>query len=208
MHRFRLVLPLTLPHAALASVEYRGYIIPKGTTIFPNACKKMQIFWRLSFRSSCAPVRYLLTENGIKPRVDGRDLKPILFLPLIASVVHCFAILILINPLCPGIHLAQNSAHNRTAIQIMNVRNLLWAFNFDIKTLDMFVFSKEVATGPIPFKGKITPRTAEKADIICHESLDAADTFSKFEFGLSPKDKEFVTRSRAQDRQNWVHVLL
>jgi hypothetical protein len=37
-----------------------------------------------------------------------------------------------------------------------------------------------------------------KAEIIEREFLDASDTFSKFEFGLSPEDREFVANSRAR----------
>ena len=55
-----------------------------------------------------------------------------------------------------------------------------------------------LATGPLPFKCKISPRTAAKAEIIQYEFLEAADTFSKFEFELSPEDKEFVAKSRAR----------
>ncbi|KAJ7620374.1 hypothetical protein FB45DRAFT_1006919 [Roridomyces roridus] len=48
---------------------------------------------------------------------------------------------------------------------------------------------------PLPFKCRITPRTAEKAEIIRREFFDAANTFKNFEFGLS-EDTEFVLRSR------------
>ena len=49
---------------------------------------------------------------------------------------------------------------------------------------------------PRAFKCRITPRTAEKAEIIQREFLEAADTFSKFEFDLCPKDQEYVAKSR------------
>ncbi|KAJ7236781.1 hypothetical protein C8J57DRAFT_1087975, partial [Mycena rebaudengoi] len=51
---------------------------------------------------------------------------------------------------------------------------------------------------PRPFRCKITPRSAEKAEIIEREFLESADTFSKFEFGLSQEDKEFVAKSRGK----------
>ncbi|KAF8176357.1 hypothetical protein K438DRAFT_1727305, partial [Mycena galopus ATCC 62051] len=38
---------------------------------------------------------------------------------------------------------------------------------------------------PRPFRCKITVRSAEKAEIIEREFPEAADTFSKFESGLS-----------------------
>jgi hypothetical protein len=57
-----------------------------------------------------------------------------------------------------------------------------------------------IATAPLPFKCRITPRTAAKARIIENEFLETADTFSKFEVGLSPEDKEFVAKSREHAR--------
>ncbi|KAK7016903.1 hypothetical protein R3P38DRAFT_2988185 [Favolaschia claudopus] len=84
--------------------------------------------------------------------------------------------------------------------------NFVWAFNFTPDTdaqgnpihLDTFDYTKGIGTSPRPFKCKITPRSAEKADLIKQEFLEAANTFSKFEFGLSEEDKEFVMRSRAR----------
>jgi hypothetical protein len=54
-----------------------------------------------------------------------------------------------------------------------------------------------MSTGPLPFKCRITPRTAQKAEIIEHAFLQATDTFEKFEAGLNSEDREFVAKSRA-----------
>jgi hypothetical protein len=110
--------------------------------------------------------------------------------------------------------LAQNSIN-------INAMNLVWAFNFETDTdsggnpikLDTFDYQKvnwlypilqayvtKIAQGllavPRPFRCKITPRSAEKAEIIEREFLEAADTFSKFEVGLSQEDRGFVAKSR------------
>lgn len=53
---------------------------------------------------------------------------------------------------------------------------------------------------PRPFKCRIIPRTAEKAEIIEHEFLEAADMFSKFEFDLTPEDQDYVAKLRGQGR--------
>ena len=37
-HRWRPVAPLALPHANTEDFTYKGYLIPKGTTIFVNSC--------------------------------------------------------------------------------------------------------------------------------------------------------------------------
>ncbi|KAJ7472463.1 hypothetical protein B0H11DRAFT_1729519, partial [Mycena galericulata] len=88
--------------------------------------------------------------------------------------------------------------------QNINAMNFVWAFDFRADTdvagnpikPDTFAYQKGILTAPCPFKCKITPRTAQKAEIIEREFVEAADTFSKFEFGLSAEDKEFVVKSR------------
>ncbi|KAJ7763169.1 cytochrome P450 [Mycena maculata] len=186
-HRFRPVLPLLVPHATIAVEEYQGYIIPEGATIFINAWGIFHDPALFDSPEDFIPDRYLLTENGTKPGVDGSHLRS----TLAFGAGRRF---------CSGGHLAQN------AIKI-NAMNLLWAFDFNpavdsngrpIK-VDTFAYSKGATMGPSPFKCNITPRSKEKAEIIEREFLEAADTFSKFEFGLNPEDQEFVTKSRAQD---------
>ncbi|KAK7052015.1 putative cytochrome P450 [Favolaschia claudopus] len=168
-HRFRPVAPLHIPHRALNDEECIYCI----TELYDDP-------------ENLIPERYLLNENGTKPGADGSDLRPNLPFGVGRRV-------------CPGIHLAQNSIN-------INTMNFVWAFNFTPDTdtqgnpilLDMFDYHKGIGTGPRSFRCKITPRSAEKADIIEREFLEAADTFSKFEFGLSEEDKEFVVRSRVR----------
>ncbi|KAJ7807024.1 cytochrome P450 [Mycena olivaceomarginata] len=180
-HRFRPIAPLGAPHATLATEEYHDFIIPKGTTIFVN----MSLF---DNPEDFIPERYLLSEHGTKPGVDGSDLRP--------TFPFGFG-----RRICPGMYLAQNSIN-------LNAMNLLWAFDFkpDIDSngnpipVDIFAYRNGLSMAPLPFKCRITPRTAAKAGIIENEFLETADTFSKFEVGLSPEDKEFVARSREHAR--------
>ncbi|KAJ7843055.1 cytochrome P450 [Mycena olivaceomarginata] len=188
-HRFRPVAPLMIPHCTLTAEEYNGFIIPQGTTIFVNAWGIFHDPELYDDPENFIPDRYLLTENGTKPGVDGSDLRP----------TYAFGVG---RRICPGIHLAQNSIN-------INAMNLVWAFNFTTDTdaegnpieLDTFDYQKGILTGPRPFKCKISPRSVEKAEIIEREFLEAADTFSKFEFGLSSEDKEFVANSRVHVRR-------
>ncbi|KAJ7276612.1 cytochrome P450 [Mycena rebaudengoi] len=185
-HRFRPVAPLLIPHATIAQEEYKGYVIPKGATIFVNVWGIFHDPELYDDPESFIPDRYLLTKNGTKPEVDGSDLRPNLGFGVGRRI-------------CPGIHLAQNSIN-------INAMNLVWAFNFKTDTdsngnpvkLDTFNYQKGFVSTPCPFRCKITPRSAMKAEIIEREFLDASDTFSKFEFGLSPEDREFVANSRAR----------
>ncbi|KAJ7607184.1 hypothetical protein FB45DRAFT_1135693 [Roridomyces roridus] len=133
------------------------------------------------------PERFLLSENGTKPGVDGSDLRH--NLPF--GVGH---------RICPGIHLAQHSIN-------FNAVNLIWAFQFspDIDASgnpippDTSAYQRGMFTAPEPFRCTIKPRSKERADIIEHEFFEATDTFKKFEHGLSAEDREFVHKSRAQE---------
>ncbi|KAF8209627.1 cytochrome P450 [Mycena galopus ATCC 62051] len=182
-HRFRPVAPL-LPHSTLTTEEYNGFIIPQGATIFVNVWGIFHDPELYDDPESFIPARYLLSENGTKPGVDGSDLRPTL--PFGVG-----------RRICAGIHMAQNSIN-------LNAMNLVWAFDFTIDVdadgnpikLDTFDYQKGILAGPRPFKCKITPRSTERAELIEREFLEAADTFSKFEFGLSQEDQEFVAKSK------------
>lgn len=186
VHRFRPIGPLMVPHATLAPEEYRGFIIPKGATIFVNLWGIFHDPALYENPEEFTPERYMLTENGAKPGIDVSDLRPNLAFGVGRRS-------------CPGIHLAQNSINLLTLY-------LLWAFDFDtdIDKLgnpvkpDTFAFKQGLGTGPLPFQCRIAPRTTEKAEIIKREYLDAGDTFRKFEFGLGPEDAEFLAQSRAE----------
>ncbi|KAJ7622347.1 cytochrome P450 [Roridomyces roridus] len=112
------------------------------------------------------PERYLLTENGTKPDldIDTSSLKTSLAFGVGRRS-------------CPGIHVAQNSIN-------INVLNLIWAFEFRPAVdaeVDTFAYSKGVVTTPLPFRCQITPRSAEKAEIIRRRFQEVREMFEKFE---------------------------
>ncbi|KAJ7604491.1 cytochrome P450 [Roridomyces roridus] len=174
-HRFRPVAPLLFPHAT----TYKNYSIPAGSTIFVN-------YWGISQDPTLydapdvfCPTRYLLTQNGTKLGMKTSSMGP--------TLAFGFG-----RRSCPGIHLAENAIN-------IHVMNLIWAFNFepalDVDSCTESIHSM-ILTKPLPFNCRITPRTAEKAEIIRREFVDAAGTYRKFEFGLSQEDREFVLNSR------------
>ncbi|KAF7369235.1 putative cytochrome P450 [Mycena venus] len=176
-HRFRPMTPFGIPHYTTAAEEYKGYVIPEGSTIFINT-------YLYEDPENFIPDRYLLTENGTKPGVDGSDLRPTFTFGAGRRI-------------CPGLHVAQHTIN-------LNVMNLLWAFDFnkavdadgnpiEVDTMD---YLPGLTSKPRSFKCKITPRTAEKAEIIQREFVEAADTFAKFEFDLCAEDREYVAKSR------------
>ncbi|KAG9011259.1 hypothetical protein FRB94_003267 [Tulasnella sp. JGI-2019a] len=187
VHRWRPLAPLAIPHSNTHDETYKGYLIPKDTTIFVN-------FWGISHDpnvyedpSAFNPDRFMESEFGTKPeaRVDDKDRKNTLAFGSGRRI-------------CPGIHLATNSIR-------LNVMNLLWAFNFkkalDSKTgkeiePDTWDFAKGILTCPNPFDCRIEPRSPHHAEIIEHNFQEATHVFEQFEHELCKEDKDFVDATR------------
>ncbi|KAJ6482546.1 cytochrome P450 [Mycena sanguinolenta] len=187
-HRFRPMTPYGIPHCTLATEEYKGYLIPKGSTIFINAWGIFHDPELYDDPENFVPDRYLLTENGTKPGVDGSDLRPTFAFGGGRRI-------------CPGLHVAQHTIN-------LNVMNLLWAFDFDKAVdangspieVDTMDYLSGLSAKPRPFKCRITPRTPEKAEIIELELLNAIEMLSKFEFDLCPEDQEYIAKTRSPGR--------
>ncbi|PBK75562.1 hypothetical protein ARMSODRAFT_395076 [Armillaria solidipes] len=86
--------------------------------------------------------------------------------------------------------------------------NLIWAFQFspplDTVTgtplpVDIFAYEKGMITAPCPFQCQITPRSDSKAKLIKAAFRNAADTFVRFENGISAEDKEWVRNHRCSN---------
>ncbi|KAF9267727.1 cytochrome P450 [Marasmius fiardii PR-910] len=180
-HRFRPVTPLLIPHALSTAEEYRGYIIPKDTTILVNM---YGIFHNPDYfedPESFNPDRFLGNESGTKLGANVSDL-----------VFGCG------RRICPGMDLANNSL-------VLNTMNLLWAFDFcppkdsEGKTLhvDPHEYEKGLVVGPRPFGCLITPRNDRVVEIIERDFKDATETFSKFEKELSIEDRRWVEEARS-----------
>ncbi|KAK0469876.1 cytochrome P450 [Desarmillaria tabescens] len=186
-HRFRPVAPVAIPHGMLAAEEYRGYMIPKGATIFvntwgifhnPDVYDEPEVF---------NPDRYLLTEHGTKPGVDDSHFR--------STLVFGSG-----RRICPGMHLANHSL-------MINTMNLIWAFQFSptkdpvtsaTLPVDIFAYEKGILTAPRPFQCHIAPRSEGKVNLIKRAFLDAEDVFVKFESGITAEDKEWVEKYRAR----------
>ncbi|KAK7457806.1 hypothetical protein VKT23_010148 [Stygiomarasmius scandens] len=170
-HRFRPVAPLGIPHAMRTDGHYRNYILPKGTVIFVNT-------WGISHDPDVYddpevfnPDRYLDNPFGTKAGVDIRDFRN-------TNIAFGGG-----RRICPGMHLANASL-------VLNVMNLLWAFEFSPATdprtgktvpIDIFNYDKGAFYAPAPFPCSIKPRSAATALVIDEEFLNAQSIFEKFE---------------------------
>ncbi|THV06968.1 cytochrome P450 [Dendrothele bispora CBS 962.96] len=184
--RFGPPLPFGVPHATIQDEEYRGYIVPKGCTVFqnqwgilhdPETFENPDQFW---------PDRYLLTKYGTKPGVDDSFFRDTIMFGAGRRI-------------CPGMHIANSSL-------TINVMNLLWAFTYskakDPLTgseipIDPTKMSDGFALFPLPFECSIQPRSQKIADLIHKHFVDAIDVFTQYEDALQQEDKEYVARVRS-----------
>ncbi|KIK69489.1 hypothetical protein GYMLUDRAFT_35558 [Collybiopsis luxurians FD-317 M1] len=184
-HRMRPVAPLAVPHSNREAEQYRGYLIPEGSTIFvnnwgmfhdPDVFKDPEVF---------NPDRYIANEFGVKEGVDTSNFRE--NIPFGSG-----------RRICPGIHLANNSL-------LINTMNLIWAFHFERAVdshsgqtiaVDIFDYQKGILTAPKPFKCRITCRSTRRAEIIEKELCDAIQIFETFEGNLSEDDKVWLKNTR------------
>ncbi|THV01370.1 cytochrome P450 [Dendrothele bispora CBS 962.96] len=184
--RFGPPLPFGVPHATIQNEEYRGYIVPKGCTVFqnqwgifhdPETFENPDQFW---------PDRYLLTKYGTKPGVDDSFFRDTIMFGAGRRI-------------CPGMHIANSSL-------TINVTNLLWAFTYskakDPLTgseipIDPTKMSDGFALFPLPFECSIQPRSQKIADLIHKHFTDAIDVFRQYEGALQQEDKEHVAQVRS-----------
>ncbi|KAF9269293.1 cytochrome P450 [Marasmius fiardii PR-910] len=184
VHRLRPAAPILIPHSSLTTEEYRGYVIPEGTTIFVNMWGIFHSPEYFEDPEVFSPDRFLLNEQGTKPGVDITNFRSNL-------VFGCG------RRICPGMNLANNSL-------MLNTMNLIWAFNFtplrnpEGKDLPVNVndFERGLVYVPKPFPCQITPRNDHVVEIIEREFRDSTETFLKFERDLSMEDRKWVEETR------------
>ncbi|KAK7681812.1 hypothetical protein QCA50_015159 [Cerrena zonata] len=178
VHRFYPTVPLAIPHATTANESIEGYFIPEGSTIFMNIYGIYHDEEMYDKPNVFRPERFLESEYGTKPGADNTGLRPDFHFGSGRRI-------------CPGIHLANNTI-------IMNVMNVLWAFNLSKSnsdsrnpsmpiTLDDFV--QGISLVPKPFKCDIQPRSDKHAALIHSAFSEARSNFFMYEQELAEEDK-------------------
>ncbi|KAK7029530.1 hypothetical protein VNI00_014407 [Paramarasmius palmivorus] len=217
--RIRPVVPL-VPHGTLADMEYRGFMIPKGTMIFVNTCRRTQCYSAVRYSQSITQMASIITPVCIESVVwEYRNLhgeaehfdNPETFDPE-RYVLHEYGIKEGVDPntfrdniafgygrrSCPGIHLAENSIN-------LNTMNFIWAFNFELAKdnagneikVDLDHYEKGgLLPNPLPFQCQIIPRNESVPNVIKREFKEATETFVKFERDLALDDKQWVDEQR------------
>ncbi|ESK85938.1 cytochrome p450 [Moniliophthora roreri MCA 2997] len=180
VHRFHPVSPI-VPHATLADEEYRGFVLPKGTTILVNTYGIYHNPQYFDNPEVLDPGRYLSHEFGVKEGVDASFFRD--------DLVFGYG-----RRACPGIYIARDSLN-------LNTMNLIWAFDFapfkDAMGKEIPVSfdnheKKGIVPVLLPFKCSIRPRSQNVVNIVEREFKEATETFVKFERDLVQADREWI----------------
>ncbi|KAH9937862.1 CyP450 monooxygenase [Epithele typhae] len=147
--RWRTVAPLAVPHRSLEDDEYKGYLIPKGTTILAN-------IWAFSHDE-----RYFSDPDVFKPERHLRDghLDPDVMDP--ATIVFGYG-----RRVCPGQHFAQTSL----LIAIATVLHTLDITPPDgpdgMPILPSGKMTRGLLSYPEPFQCKFASRSTEREALL------------------------------------------
>ncbi|KAH6919276.1 O-methylsterigmatocystin oxidoreductase [Coprinopsis sp. MPI-PUGE-AT-0042] len=150
LSRWHVVMPFTVPHLSGEDDEYKGYFIPKGTTVIPNAWAILNNPEVFVNPRQFNPDRYL-DQNG---NIDTSVLDP-------EMAAFGYG-----RRICPGRHLSLET----TALMIAS---LLAVFEVkplnnesgDPVVLEMDTVSDLVAK-PLPFQCQIVPRSERHASLL------------------------------------------
>lgn len=164
--RWRPPAPTVIPHAASEDGTYKGYFIPKGTTIIMNSWAIQHDPDEYQDPETFNPSRFLNNEFGV---LEGKDTTG-------RKQSYAFGAG---RRLCPGKRMAENSV-------LMAMAKIIWAFDVvspggppdtDAKR----AFKDGVVVGPHEFPLKFVLRNEAKRESIQHE-WDEADRFlSRYE---------------------------
>ncbi|EMD63840.1 hypothetical protein COCSADRAFT_90707 [Bipolaris sorokiniana ND90Pr] len=157
--RFKPSAPVAIPHVSTAEVCYKGYRIPKDSTIFLNVHGISHDPDFFDHPEEFRPERFLETEFGTKPGVDTTGFRNNFTFGAGRRA-------------CPGEALArQNMA--------LTIMNFLWAFDFkkdDSGTGGYDLDSYErpgIELAPKEFTCGVLPRSVAKAEMIRNRMVNA-----------------------------------
>ncbi|KAJ7596168.1 cytochrome P450 [Mycena floridula] len=148
--RFLPTTPLALPHSSLSDDVYRGYFIPRGSTVIGNA-------WAVLHNPETYPEPWLFKPE----RFLGENVAP-------DPAVYAFGFR---RRICPGRYLALNSAFIAIA-GILSTFSIKKALDEDGNEIIPVVDCNEgTVTHPLPFRCSFVPRSSQASNLI-HAGYD------------------------------------
>jgi len=159
--RFRPVAAQGFPHATSKDDEYRGYIIPAGTTVFAN-------HYSVHFDKKRHPNPHLFQpERWMDPKWNMSAAESAAQRDPERRDHFAYGVG---RRICPGIYVAENSL-------FLLVSRVLWGFDigYDYDAngnkieVDLNAYAAGGLSKPMPFKARITPRSAAHVEVMRRE---------------------------------------
>ncbi|KAL1659902.1 cytochrome P450 [Schizophyllum commune] len=149
-YRWEQVIPLGVPHRVMQDDVYDGYFIPEGTTMIPNQ-------WGIAHDESMYPDAMSYRPErfiGVPDAKDGGPRNP-------NTVAFGWG-----RRICPGRFMAENQLwlHVATTLQCFNIDPAVDGNGMPV--IPPRTYTSGMASRPLPFTCKITPRSAAYASLI------------------------------------------
>ncbi|KAJ7090364.1 cytochrome P450 [Mycena belliarum] len=146
--RWRNVTPIAIPHFLPVDDEYRGYHLPGGSIVIPNAWAILHDEVMYPEPYSFKPERYLL-KGKLNPAVTDPDM------------VFGFG-----RRICPGRHMARERVFI-TLVSILATFNITKAVGDDGEVIEpSYDYFAGLVVMPLPFKCSIKPRSEKAVELI------------------------------------------
>ncbi|KAJ7671061.1 cytochrome P450 [Mycena rosella] len=146
--RWRSVTPIAIPHFLSIDDEYKGYRLPAGSIVIPNA-------WAILHDATVYPDPY--TFNPDRFLLDGKPN------PAVRSPDAAFGFG---RRVCPGRHMARASVFI-AAVSVLATFDITKAVGEDGQVLEpTYEYFSGLVSMPLPFKCSIKPRSQRSVELI------------------------------------------
>ncbi|KAJ7076073.1 cytochrome P450 [Mycena belliarum] len=173
--RIRPSFPIGVPHSTTEDIHYKGYVVPKDSTVFLNIYSIFHNPDLFADPEVFNPDRFLGSEHGTRPGMDT-DFRDNFNFGAGRRI-------------CPGQYVA------RTTMQLSTMR-LIWAFTFGppvdartdrLLTRDLDCYAYGFLVAPHPFKCTIQARSAEHRELVARALNEAKSLLRQYEHDYAKK---------------------
>ncbi|TKY86331.1 hypothetical protein EX895_005156 [Sporisorium graminicola] len=145
-------------HKLTQDVEYRGYLLPKGSTVVAP-------HWSISLDEHEYPEPHVFRPERFLSPNDG-SVKGTWFAPARGSVAFGFG-----RRVCPGLHIAMRSL-------TINLACIAWCFDItsgDPDKVDTLAFTSAANSHPLPFDANFVYRSKAREQVVMAENRETGE---------------------------------
>ncbi|EPQ28871.1 uncharacterized protein PFL1_03673 [Pseudozyma flocculosa PF-1] len=152
-------------HSLTADVEYKGYVLPKGSTVVGPHWSISRDEHEYPEHDVFKPERFLQSGGAEANGTSAQDeVKGTWFAPARGSVAFGFG-----RRVCPGLNVAMRSLH-------INIACMAWAFDIAQpdgrpERVDTFAFNSAANSHPLPFDATFTYRDPARKGVVEEENI-------------------------------------